>query len=859
MTNLIEKFKFELFYKKEDQINLKIKNPDYLTKLKQIKSIILDKNQTITDNQLTISGLLIFNEFYEINDSEIPLLRDILSQAKNSQGYSFRDKKVESLKEIPFEDNDIDSKLLINPPLNPQTHQTNDTQSILNTIHEHTKSNNQTIPNFSLISETDENNPLKPVIRGEDFPTKNRTQSKATTINDEKTNKMFNGRLYSDLSIKPNKPFINLNSIKMSVFVDPSHYDSEGDETKKKGKDSNNYLRNYSTIYKPKSLKEMCQENFYEINELLKSLILCHFTKTKMEIKTSTFIHESIHQEIGSILEFCEKFGYSFKGSFKVTESKIHVYELNTGSQPEYYPIIGFNEFTKNRTRFSLLVGKPLAKNNEFDVSQGATLYVHGDDAEQMISILNLNSKDKEQLREKVEKLRETGNMTIVYAKREMSLEETKHYIKRKKIIKTSLTIKEEELESLYNSIEEKLDLICVLCTKEKLRPHVNQTITAFHEAQIKIYFVSADNESSTLASAFQSGIISNEVGVYKIQINNQNSALISLKWILQKLHKELILTKKISQDEGGSPRISESVFRDSFQKRVGFDEVSTKKGGAYGSKISENNTDDQSHSICVLIDGESFRIIYKNKYLRDHFLFLMMFCNNVCYDFSSVDKKRLAKLIRRLDNSTNNFVLGIGDGYDDVLMMQKCDISIELKNPENEIVSFMGDFIVDDFKKIADLILFRANELFIKNEEIMLYLFYVILALLFNIFFFSWFSGFTGSEMITAENFDVLTVIMSIQIIIVYFLFESKKTPFLTHIFPLLYKNDMRIKKIEFKRFWMKTVMPALIDSTLIFFFCYFSYGFFSGVINGLTQMNIIINISYYLLFCIRVNYLYL
>ena len=67
---MIEKFKFELFYKKEDTLNLKIKNPDFLTKLKQIKSVILDKNQTITDNKLTISGLMIYNEFYEIHDSQ---------------------------------------------------------------------------------------------------------------------------------------------------------------------------------------------------------------------------------------------------------------------------------------------------------------------------------------------------------------------------------------------------------------------------------------------------------------------------------------------------------------------------------------------------------------------------------------------------------------------------------------------------------------------------------------------------------------------------------------------------------------------------------------------------------------------
>jgi len=236
--------------------------------------------------------------------------------------------------------------------------------------------------------------------------------------------------------------------------------------------------------------------------------------------------------------------------------------------------------------------------------------------------------------------------------------------------------------------------------------------------------------------------------------------------------------------------------------------------------------------------------------------LFLLLFCGNVSFNFSALEKKRLAKLIKRLDSSTNHYVLGIGDGYDDIQMLQKCDLSIEIKSSEGETVTFMGDFIVDDFKKISDLVFFRGNELFIKNEEIMLYLFYVFWTLLMNLFYFSWFSDFTGMDLMTPANFDVLTVIMSIQIIIVYFLFEGKTTVFLTNFLPTLYRNDMRKKRLEFKRLYLKTLTPALVDSTIIFFFCYFSPGLADGNLQSLPQINMILNLSYYFVFCIRVNF---
>ena len=838
VAKMIEKFKFELFYKKEDTLNLKIKNPDFLTKLKQIKSVILDKNQTITDNQLTISGLMIYNEFYEIHDSEIPILRDILSQAKNEKSFKeLKEKIIDSPKEkdIPNEENDACSKMTQTySQKNPNLFSTS--KDILKTEIKKT----ETIPFMAASSDTEE--PLR------NIESKKTIKPSSFFGHAFKPQKLIIGRLYSDLELRPSKPFNYSGTLKSSVYVDPFSVESDADLFKKQ---RSHY--NMSMSAKAKTFKQLCEENFNEINELMQTLTLCHFTKTKIDLKTNNFSHESTKQEISSILQFSEKFGYAFKGSFKITDSKIHVYETNNCSHPQYYPIIGFNEATKNRSRFSLIVGIPIEKHAKIDTSQCSTLYVHGDDADEMINTLNLSSKDKEILREKIEKVRETGNMTIIYGKRQLSSEETKHYLNRKKIIKTSLTIKDEELESLYNSIEERLDLICVVCLKERLRPKITSVISSFHEAQIKIYFVSGDNECSTLASAFQSGIITNEAEVCKIQVKNQNAGLISLKWILQRIQKQLAFNKRVNIEEGSSPRFTESAARfDTMSPRhrkVGFEESAKKTGSRY----SDNNSD-ETRLICILIDGESFRVIYKNKYLRHHFLFLMMFCNNVCLNFSELDKKRLAKMIKTLDNSANCCVLGIGDGYDDVPMMQACDVSIELKSPESEIVCFMGDFIVDDCKKIADLVYLRSNDLFYKSEEIIFYLFYVILTLLINMFLFSWFTLFTGTSILTTENFDILIIIMCIQIIVVYFLFEKRRTPILTNLFPLLYKNDLRLRITEFKRLYLKTFLPAVIDSTIVFFFSYFNYAIFNGNNRDDTRTNMSLNISYYFLFCIRV-----
>lgn len=793
-------------------MNVKIKNADNLTKMKQIKSIILSKNQTLTNDGLKISGLVLSNDFYPIDDNQIASLRDSLFQTKSELQY---EKSIET-SNVPSESNDALDRLGKTPSHFPILLSNEDKNYNKQT---NTEDQNLLISDFRIFSEKEEKRTGQIKIGlikndfqsfGDDFP-----------------------------EIKTARPPIlkkNLDSIKYSQYVNHHTFSLLSNDD---GKSSLKMKR----LEKEKTLNEVFSENFTEINELLQTLVLCQSTKTKIDVKNNKFTSESVNEETNTLLNFCEKLGYSFKGSFKITEKQIPVYEIFSYSKTQYFPIIAINEHTKNRARYSIIIGKPFDKKLETEQNEEATLYVRAD-SDQIIQNLNLSNHDKERLREKIEDVREGGNITIIFAKRKLTSEETKSYTKRKKIIKTSLTIKEEELEELYHSIEENLELICVVCLKENLTKYSIETIKAFHEAQMKIFYVSGDNESKTLASAFNSGILLENTEIFKLEVSNQNAALISLKWIIQKLQKKAFLKKSDSEFE--LPKVGFEL------PKVGLEDFSPRKMKSNFWQLESSR--EEKSKFCILINGQSFRTIYANKYLRDHFLFLMIFCPCVCFEFSAIDKKRMAKLIKKLDNSSNNFVLGIGNGYNDVLMMKNCDLSIEIKDSNNETVCFMGDIIVDDFKKIFELILYRSNEVFIKNEEILFFLFYLILVYLINVFYFSCFSDFTGNILVTIRNFDILILIMSFQIIFIYFIFEKRKSSSLTIYFPLLYKVDMRIKKVEFKRIYIRTLIPALFDSTIIFFFSYFSESLFEGGLLTLTEQNIVANISFYFIFSIRV-----
>lgn len=74
--------KLEQYYRKEGNYSLKIKNPDSLTNLKQIGSVIIDKNQTIMGSEIIITGLITIKDLYFIEERDLAAIRDFMSHSK---------------------------------------------------------------------------------------------------------------------------------------------------------------------------------------------------------------------------------------------------------------------------------------------------------------------------------------------------------------------------------------------------------------------------------------------------------------------------------------------------------------------------------------------------------------------------------------------------------------------------------------------------------------------------------------------------------------------------------------------------------------------------------------------------------
>lgn len=190
-------------------------------------------------------------------------------------------------------------------------------------------------------------------------------------------------------------------------------------------------------------------------------------------------------------------------------------------------------------------------------------------------------------------------------------------------------------------------------------------------KSNMRIALVSGDDEFSTLINGFQCKAIQGTSKLFKINASNESQALISLKYILQKLNKN------VQQEDNhlGDTLQNDSPVNDNllFSKKITF--------------LSRSMTKDflAEEEIIILIKGESFLLIYNNRYLRQHLLFLMIFSKIVMYESTPTSKQKLAKMLKKIDHSSNKTVLGIADGFDDILFLEECDVGIEIQQYEEE------------------------------------------------------------------------------------------------------------------------------------------------------------------------------
>ncbi|KAL4496221.1 hypothetical protein ABPG72_012958 [Tetrahymena utriculariae] len=618
-------------------------------------------------------------------------------------------------------------------------------------------------------------------------------------------------------------------------------------------------------------------------HQAILSLILCHQTNTSLERNQENQDQQikknSLFKIEKEIMNFAECLGYQFKwnNSSKGLQPTFH---LKICKKIKDYHVLAVNEYTEKRKRMSVLIRDPNS-----DSISGAILIVRQGLGQTLPENLKYNLVENEKL-QKINRVMESQGMRrFIYMKKELTEDQCMEYVQKYENAHKNLISNVDQREEIYNSIENDLELVCIIGLQEKIRPDVEPLMHNLNVSGIGTWMLSGDNYENNLGVAYQIGFVENDQQVLhfnqedcdflKLQIrqqlqlfksifaskekgggnfqevqnnikylinHNNNNSQINMTQNGQNHNGQNINSPKDKEDKLSTPK-SLNQSQNQFQRDVHHKNSLIENSSLFQSNSHKRQTRKCSTSTwnqeknlpqySIFISGKSLISIFSDNYLKDHFSFLSYFAKSVIgYDLTPQQKSWFVRLVKQ-SFPGNQKTLSVGDSYNDYHMMQETDVSIQIENCKKTSISELGDIIVKDFKTLSRLIFLTSRFFSEVYEELLLYCFYRSFLLAYMILFFNLIDCTYASSLFSGYDILNYNTVFFIFSIIPY---TYKKYRLFKHYQQFKsqeqiveqFKYNIKVfKKKKTMLFLYKVIGHSFLESLILFVICYFNFNF--------------------------------
>lgn len=147
-----------------------------------------------------------------------------------------------------------------------------------------------------------------------------------------------------------------------------------------------------------------------------------------------------------------------------------------------------------------------------------------------------------------------------------------------------------------------------------------------------------------------------------------------------------------------------------------------------------------------LIVDGKTLKIaLDPNNEIRTEFLRLSQYCRSVL--ICRATPKQKGEVVKLVKNSLKVQTLAIGDGANDVSMIQVADIGVGISGLEGLQAVMTSDFAIPKFKYLKRLLLVHGHWTYYRLGSMVLYFFYKNVAFVLVPFWFQFVSGFGGAN----------------------------------------------------------------------------------------------------------------
>ncbi|KAK9278527.1 hypothetical protein L1049_028095 [Liquidambar formosana] len=512
------------------------------------------------------------------------------------------------------------------------------------------------------------------------------------------------------------------------------------------------------------------------IQKFLRLLAICHTAIPDLDEETGKISYEAESPDEAAFVIAARELGFEF---YERTQTSISLHELDpvSGRKVErLYKLLNILEFSSSRKRMSVIV-----RNEEGKL----LLLCKGADSV-MFERLAMDGREfEENTKEHINEYAEAGLRTLVLAYRELDEEEYNEFNKEFTEAKNSVSADREEMvEQVAEKIEKNLILLGATAVEDKLQNGVPECIDKLAQAGIKMWVLTGDKMETAINIGFACSLL--RQGMKQIVINSETPE------------------NKALEKMGDKSAIAEA------------------SKASVVHQISEGKTlltasTESSEALALIIDGKSLTHALEDD-VKDMFLELAIGCASVICCRSSPKQKAL--VTRLLKIKTGKTTLAIGDGANDVGMLQEADIGVGISGVEGMQAVMSSDIALAQFRFLERLLLVHGHWCYRRISLMICYFFYKNIAFGFTLFFYEAYSSFSGQTEYNDWYLSFYNVFFTSLPVIALGVFDQDVSSRFCLKFPLLYQEG--VQNVLFS--WVRILgwaFNGVLSSTIIFFFC--------------------------------------
>lgn len=482
--------------------------------------------------------------------------------------------------------------------------------------------------------------------------------------------------------------------------------------------------------------------------EFFKALALCHSVVTDVQDETLIYNAQSPDEE--ALVKVARDFG------FTLLNTKNRRYTIRIRGENKNFRVLDIIPFTSTRKRMSVIIR---------DEDGIIHLICKGADTVIFPRLSSGQNNIIEKTKKHLASFSSEGFRTLCIARRTIDKQDYLEWKVNFNEANSAIHERNEKVSKVSEMIEQELELLGGTAIEDKLQENVPETIALLAIAGIKLWVLTGDKVETAINIGYSCNLLDPNMTIFRIDANSF-----------------------------GALEEVEAFIRNTLCFNFGY--MGTDE--EFRFLLKDHSPPSPKHAI--VIDGDALDFVLSEQV---SFLFLMLCkqCKTVlCCRVSPSQKAAVVALVKK---SLNVVTLAIGDGANDVSMIQEADVGVGIKGVEGQAASMSADYAIGQFSFLGRLLLVHGRWDYKRMSQMISFFFYKNVIWTFILFWYQFYNEFDGNYIFDYTYVMLFNLLFTSLPVIIAGCFDQDVDASVSMKNPSLYQRGILGLEWNGKRFW--------------------------------------------------------